>query len=190
MLEVIKYCKYGHISPEDTIYVLRNPLLYQRPLFYDSKFNKEIDDSDIFIIEVSSVKTYEYKNMSCHHSVYTESERFKINETIKNSIILRQQNYDELCKDILDIKCLLNNKPIIIVTHISTIYEGGRYELIQMLEKICNENSIPILNPFKEITKRGYDIKYLLQDENHYNNTGHIVIKEIYDEFISKTLAS
>lgn len=187
MLEIIKYCKHGHIPPEDTIHVLRNPLILQKQLVYNDRFKYDLENSDIFVLEISSKMTYEYKNRSCHHSIYTENKRFRISDDIKNQVIVREQTFDEIYDDILKIKHELNNKPMIIVTHLVTINDGGRYDLACILEEICNKESILIINPMKQIISKGYTAKQILEpDGNHYNKLGHKVIKEIYDEYINK----
>lgn len=186
MLEAIRYCKTGHLSPEETIYVLRNPLVHRNQLLYEDRFKQELENTDVFVIEISGKKTYEYNNHFSHHSLYTESQMFGISDSIKNSVIVRDQSYDEIYSDVLEIKKELYNKPIIIVTHIVTRNTGSRYDLMNMLEKICNKVSIPIINPVKEILARGHDLYDLIDADNkHYNNHGHDVIKSIYDEFIS-----
>jgi len=76
MLEIIKYCKTGHIPPEETKYVLRQPMINMRPLYYDEKYRRELEETDIFFLEISSRKVYEYKEYYSHHSVYTQSQEF------------------------------------------------------------------------------------------------------------------
>lgn len=185
MLEIIKYCKTGHISPEETVYVLRHPLVHKTPLHYNIKYKEELENTDIFIFEISSKKTYEYNNKFCHHSLYTEYKKFNINISIKNQVIERTQTFDEIYEDIIRIKNEIK-KPMIIVTHLNNSNTGERYELCNMLEIICKKESIPIINPIKELVSRGIDIHKILEDGNHYNKYGHSVIKEVYDEFIKK----
>lgn len=186
MLEAIRYCKTGHLLPEETVHVLRNPLVHRHQLVYDDRFKRELENTDVFVIEISGKKTYEYNNHFSHHSIYTESHKFGISDSVKNSVIVRDQTYDEIYNDILEIKNELYNKPIIIVTHLVTRNHGSRYELMNILEDICKKESIPIINPVKEILARGHNLCDLIEsDNNHYNNSGHAVIKTIYDEFIS-----
>jgi len=187
MLEIIKYCKYGHIPPEETIYVLRQPLVNRRPLLYDEKFKYDLENSDLFILDITSKMSYEYNNKFCHHSVYTENESFGISNEIKNNVIVKSQTYDEIYEDILKLKTELYNKPVIIVTHIVTENKGSRYELATMLDTICKKENIPIIHPVNEMIARGYDINELLdKDTRHYTPAGHDVMKKIYDDFIHR----
>jgi hypothetical protein len=45
------------------------------------------------------------------------------------------------------------------------------------------------INPVREINKKGYNIKDVVQEEikiYHYNNEGHRIMSEIYEEYINK----
>jgi hypothetical protein len=74
---------------------------------------------------------------------------------------------------------------IIIVSHLVTHNYGDRYELSTLLEKICIKHNLGFINPVRELTKNGYDIHQLVENEKkiyHYSNEGHTVIKTIYEE--------
>ena len=119
--------------------------------------------------------------------VYNKLMKVGTNETYKNDIIVSQQTDEEIEEDIINIIKELNNKKIIIVGHIVTYNKGKRYELINLLEQICNKYNILFINPITEITKLGYNIKDLVIDEpiiSHYNELGHSVIEKIYNHYI------
>jgi hypothetical protein len=189
MLEIINYCKYGHITPEESIYVLRHPLVSKTPLLYNEKFKYDLENSAIFILDITSKMSYEYNNKFCHHSIYTENESFNISDEIKNSVVVKSQSYDEIYEDILKLKRELYNKPIIIVTHIVTENKGSRYELSLILQDICNKENITIIHPVNELISRGYDINHLIEaDTRHYTKAGHDAMKIIYDDFIRRVI--
>ncbi len=82
-----------------------------------------------------------------------------------------------------------NNNKIILVGHIVTEYIGERYELSKLLQNICIKYNLLFIDPVTEITKKGYNINDLIVHERkiyHYNDTGHSIMKEIYEEFIAK----
>ena len=90
----------------------------------------------------------------------------------------------EIINDIKEIITLIK-KPIIIVGHIVTIQTGKRYELSKLISNTCKELNIPFIDPVEEIIKRGHNILDLVNpDLKHYNDLGHRVILDIYDNYI------
>ena len=66
---------------------------------------------------------------------------------------------------------------------------GERYDLSNLLENICIKHNMYYINPVREINKKGYNIKDVVQEEikiYHYNNEGHRIMSEIYEEYINK----
>lgn len=181
VLELIKYCKYGHLSPEETLTTFRTPILKNRKLYYNNILVNNFNNTNVFFIEIASRLSYEYNNKYVHHIL-------TLNEELKKNIIIKKQNDDEIENDIIEIKKELN-KPIIIVGHIVTYQYGTRYELLKLLEKICVKYNILFINPLKEISIRNYEITKLLdKDLTHYNREGHIVVKSIYNDFLKKII--
>jgi len=190
-LEIIKYCKYGHISPMDTMEVFRTPILEKRPIYWNPYYKNELDTSDVFIIEIASKTAYEFNNVYRHNIVVKPEHNEKV--SCKDNIIIRKQSYEEIENDILEIKRELGNKKIMIVSHIYSYEYGERYELVKCLETICQKYSITFLNPIREITLSfpEIDINTLFVNEDtlkHYNEFGHTIIKKVYDDFIQKIL--
>jgi hypothetical protein len=179
VLELIKYCKYGHLSPEQTITTFRTPILQNRKLYYNNILINNFNNTNVFFIEIASRVSYEYNGVYIHHILSS-------NEELKNNIIIKNQNNEEIENDIIEIKNQLN-RPIIIVGHIVTYNYGKRYELLKLLETVCLKHNILFINPFKEIYMRNYNIKNLLEDDlTHYNFEGHSVMKNIYLDFLKK----
>ena len=60
----------------------------------------------------------------------------------------------------------------------------------EWFEKICIKHNFLFINPVKEITKQCYNIFDMvdLHDKKiiHYNQNGHKIMREIYEEFINK----
>lgn len=184
VLEVIKFILYGHISPADTVHTFRTPILYQQQVS-NTMFTQMMQESDVFVIEIASKLAYKYNDSYVHHILYDDD---KFNTGYKDKIQVLVQDDDEIEKDILEIRRLLQ-KPIVIVGHITTYNHGSRYELVCLLEKICAKHNIIFINPVKELIQRGYKIENLTRDEPvlaHYNHDGHSVMREIYAEFIDK----
>lgn len=191
-LEIIKYCKYGHIPEKKTMEVFRTPILEKRPIQWTQCYKDEIENSDIFFIEIASKTAYQYENIHLHN-IAANPGNPEHNISDKDNIIVRKQTYEEIENDISEIMHELRGKKIIIVSHIYSYEHGERYELAKFLENISNKYMIPFLNPIKEIKKLypDIDIQTLFLNENvlkHYNEYGHNIIKKVYDNFINKVL--
>lgn len=183
IIEVIKFCKFGNVKPEDTLVTFRTPGINNKPLFFSNKLKEEFESSDIFFIEIASRKTYMLNGKYVHHIFYDDPKyNLKTKDLINTGIL----SDEEIENDILEIKNLLK-KPIIIVSHLITQNEGSRYELGKLLKKICTKHDIIFINPVEEIIKSNFDKCGIFLQEDvlaHYSQKGHEVIKKIYDAFI------
>jgi hypothetical protein len=186
ILEVIKYCKYNHIRPDETVHIFRTPIWNKTPVSCFEKYNNEFTSTDIFVLEIASKIRYRYNDYFVHH-IATEAQ---YNVSIRNDILVETQTKEEIEDDILQIKKELN-KPFIIVSHLVTRDVGERYNLACWLEEISLKHNIPFINPVKELNKRNVDIGDLFVCEEvlaHYNEKGHSEILKIYSEFIDNIL--
>jgi hypothetical protein len=143
ILQEIRYLKYKNIPNEFTKYCFRNGIL--------SNCEKEISDSDyndlkeefykttFFLIEIASRISYKWNNTYINY--LAKEEKYGFYDI--NNIIREELTDEEIEDDIIQIKNELYPKPFIIVSHFSTYETGKRYELIQLLKKICEKLSIP-----------------------------------------------
>jgi hypothetical protein len=185
ILEMIRFCKNGHLTPDETLFTFRTPILTKTPLYFNHNIKNDFENSDIFVIEIASKIAYEYKGIYVHH-IATDT---KYNLPIKNEIVIRTQTKNEIEEDILEIIKLLLGKKIIIVGHLVTYEKGERYNLVLWLEEICKKYNILFIDPIKEIKKRQYDIEKIFLNEPtlaHYNDYGNALIKGVYSDFINK----
>lgn len=190
ILEVINFCKYGSLKPEETLYTLRTAILNNKQIYFNEILKEEFESSDIFILEIASKKKYKYNNRNVHHIVTEENHNKLIPDEIKNNIEIIEQDKNEIEEDIIDIKNLLN-KPLIIISHLVTKNIGERYNLKIWLEEICKKHNIIFIDPIKELQKKKYNIDELFNKENilaHYNDLGHLKILDIYKEYIDKII--
>jgi len=199
IIQLISFCINNNISEEDTKYIFRSAILENTTIKWSETLKNNILNTDVFIIEIASRISYSYNNKYVHHILYDDS---KYNSKYKDKITIRDLSDNEITEDIEEIYNILNNikqingnvnnlhNNIIIVGHIVTKLSGKRYDLLYLLENICNDKNILFINPVKEITKRGYNIIDLVHTNehhiNHYNDKGHSVIGNIYKEFIDK----
>ena len=178
ILQVINWCLFNNVSEKDTITTFRSSIISNRALRWNTHIYNEFVKSDIFIIEIASRISYFYNNKYVHHILY-DDPNYK-----KNNVIVRDLTDTEIINDIKEIITLIK-KPIIIVGHIVTIQTGKRYELSKLISNTCKELNIPFIDPVEEIIKRGHNILDLVNpDLKHYNDLGHRVILDIYDNYI------
>lgn len=185
IIQVINFCKYGNLLPEETLYTFRNPILNKIPIQFDENLKNEFENSDLYILEIASKIVYEYDNKFVHH-IATEEQ---YNTSIKDKINIRYQDKNEIEDDIINIKNILN-KPFIIISHLVTKEEGERYKLKCWLEEICSKHSILFIDPVRELKERNNDFNNIFKKEDilaHYTDEGHNAIGNIYNFYINKS---
>lgn len=184
VLQLIKFCKYGNLTPEETTISFRTPIINHEPYIFNSHLCDEFNTSDVYVIEIASKIKYQYKHLYLHH-IATNAE---YNVPIRNEIVESIQTKNEIETDILEMKYLLGEK-IIIVCHLVTRDNGERYILKCWLEDICNRHHILFIDPVNELMKKYNTLNGFFEPEAvlaHYTPAGHNAIGEIYKEFISK----
>ncbi len=192
VLQMIKYCKYNHISSEEASGLLRGPLVTRKNIIYTNELKEKIESSDIYIVEISSSKSYEYMNNDTTyyaHHIAIEENRFFAPEHIRNKIHIKQQTPEEIEKDIQEIVSILSPKPIILVSHYSSYNRGKRYELVTLLKDICSRHNILFINPAEELQKFSSDQLFVKEPVlSHYTPFGEQEIKKVYLNYIKLAL--
>ena len=181
-IQVINFCKFGDLSLEETLFTFRKSILFKTPILHTEELKNEFEDTDLFILEITSNYCYLYNNIYVHHIAI--DDQYKI--SIKDKIKILVQTEDEIEKDIMYIKKILN-RPIIIICE--TVNDGEKNELKSYLKKICEKNLICFIDPMKEFKKKNININNLFLGENTLNNytdLGHEKIGIIYREYIDQ----
>jgi hypothetical protein len=169
----------------------RTGIVSNRPIIYDSKFNKLFNESTICIIEICSDKKYVYNDFYLHHLCV--DKRFSEHNHNTPKIILDdfkciKQTYTEIESDILEIKKLLEPRKIIIVTHynskIDEKYIESRNNLITTLTEICEKFNIPIIEPSK-VLKEYSQKDVMSNDLGHYTKLGISKFSEYMNQYIN-----
>jgi hypothetical protein len=83
---------------------------------------------------------------------------------------------EEIEEDIIQIRNELYPKPFIVISHFATYTRGKRYELIQLLQSICEKHNIPFLNQSNIIAKYGKGILAQEPVLAHYTSKGQVVV--------------
>ena len=183
VLQVIKYCLFDNLSPEQTM-IFRTPILNNSPINKNPFLNK-IQESSVIFIEISSKKYYKYKELYAHHILYDDN---KYNKN-KNEIQTGTLTDKEIVDDLHEIITLLHSKKIIFVGHLVTKKEGERYNLFTLIKDFCLKNKILFIDPMKELLEKELPIDEIIEDPNthfaHYTQKGHEEILKIYEKFIN-----
>lgn len=189
IIQAIEYCKNrSTINKIDTKYCFRTGILENKEID-NKKLLSEFQKTDLFVVEIASRISYEWKGLYIHH-ILTE-EPYGFND--RDNIIQRELSDEEIDNDIYKIKELLYPKKLLIVSHIYTREYGKRYELIKLLEKICIKYDIPFLSPSEYLNQ---EIQEVYQNEPilaHFTDYGKELMSYIYkriitDIFKNKTL--
>lgn len=185
IIQAIEFCKSISNIPENiTRYIFRTGILKKKTLS-SNDFLDDFNTTDLFIIEIASIICYKYKNYYAHHIL--ESETNYTNDIQKYNL-----TDIEIEEDIIKIKNLLSPKKFIICSHIYTRTHGKRYELVQLLKKICLKYSIPFFDPIEELNGENLNLILNLNETvlAHFTSMGNDIIKKKYTEFINNLFMS
>jgi hypothetical protein len=187
VVQAIEFCKgISTISPTLTKSIFRSGIL-SRTIMHPGHFTADFMSTDLFVIEIASRISYNYNGYYAHHIL---SEPQYGCPDISN-IIVRDLTDGEIEEDILRIKGLLHPKPFIIVGHIYTRKTGKRYELVQLLKRLCSIHNIPFFDPVIETAGLLPEKLYHKEDTlAHYSHYGHSIIGKKYCDFISLVLGN
>jgi len=207
------------IPPEINQYCFRTSILYPRKLYekkfgdpinnqllnfwekekhlhyieHDKKMKILFDNTDIFIVEISSLKKYIYNNYYLHHLAVDKrfGEWQLTDKQILDNYVKIEQTYEEIEKDIQQIKDMVQPKKLIILTHINAKINNehikSRNMLINMVEDITKKNNILCFNPTIALEKfRQNDI--ISNDLGHYEPFGGKIVGKLLFEKIKEII--
>jgi len=126
-----------------------------KPMEMDPVFKITFDKTNVFVIEISSMKKYEYNGKYLSHLAVDKRMRnrdyLKTPQDIMEKTKISLQTSDEIESDILEIQKLVYPRPILIVSHYNVTVENcklhSRDYLITLLGEICKKHNIMFLNP-------------------------------------------
>lgn len=184
-LHQIRYLKYGNIPEEHTKYCFRSGLITRcSSTISKTKYavlKTQYDNTTIFLIEIASRLSYKWNNLYMHHIAIGKKHEFYD----KDKIEIRELLDEEIEEDIVQIRNELYPKPFILISHFATYTHGKRYELVQLLNRICTKYNIPFLNQSDVVSKYGTQILCAEPVLSHYTPEGHTIIgKWLMDKII------
>jgi len=126
-----------------------------KPMEMDPVFKNTFDKTNVFVIEISSMKKYEYNGKYLSHLAVDKRMRnrdyLKTPQDIMEKTKVTLQTSDEIESDILEIQKLVYPRPILIVSHYNVTVENHKLQsrdyLITLLGEICKKHNIMFLNP-------------------------------------------
>jgi hypothetical protein len=192
VIQSIEFCNNLQIrEPIDdkyTKYCFRTGILNNINIDCKDELKRDFDNTDLFVVEISSRYSYEWNNMYVHHILKDDEYKF----SDKDNIIKRELSDVEIEEDIIKIKELLHPKKLLIVSHIYTYDSGKRYDLIKLLERLCLKYDIPFLSPSEYLNQKT-DVYHNERKLSHFTEKGCSLISGIYknnikDIFKEKTL--
>ncbi len=182
IIQAIKFCKgVSNIPPELTRWIFRSGLLDKR-ILHSEDFHREYNESDTIVVEIASRISYLYKGFWAHHEL--ENPQYECGD--RNTIIRHDLTDEEIEEDILEIRNLVYPKKLFVCTHITTRKSGKRYELVQLIKKICNRYNISCFDPAEVLQTCNPDEVFVKEDVlAHYTQKGHSIIGQAYEKWIS-----
>ena len=178
VIQFIKFLNRDIIIPKPyNLVCFRTALCENRYIDCDDTYNKLFLDTDIFIIEICSNKTYIHNNFYLHHlSVDNRySDGSSTPREILDNFTIKKQSDEEVENDILQIEKMLYPKKIIIVSHYNSKLNGeyinSRNRLINLLDTICKKHDISFINPTDVLS--GFTQEQVMScDLGHYTELG------------------
>ena len=179
VIQLIKFLKGELVIPEPyNKLCFRTAIIQNKFIYYKDTFNKLLDDTDTFIIEICSSKKYIHNNFYLHHLCV--DKRFSCwnkNTPIEilNNFKIEKQSDEVIENDILEIQKMLYPKKIVIVSHYNSKkndkYINSRNHLINLLNSICKKYNITFINP--TVVLSNYNQYQVMKcDLGHYTEFG------------------
>jgi hypothetical protein len=168
-------------------YCLSRAIENDAPMELSPECKSIFDKTNAFVVEISSMKKYEYRGKYLSHLAvdkrmvnrdYLRTPIDIINET---KVVL--QTYEEIENDILEIRRLVDPRPLLIVSHYNVTHNNDKIPqrdyLIKLLGKICKKHRIMFLNPTNLVAQ--FEQSDIMEpDLGHINPiTKHIVHNHI-----------
>ena len=194
VIQLIKFLKGELIIPVPyNRLCFRTGISDNKSIFYNTSYTKLLLDTDIFIIEISSIKKYIHNNFYLHHLCVDNKFSFCHGNTpteILNTFTIEKQSDEEIENDILEIQRLLYPKQIIIVSHYNSKQNGeyipSRNHLIVLLEFICKKHTIPFINPTVVLSKYTQE-QVITGDLGHYTDFGINEFSNYVNHYLKST---
>lgn len=149
------------------------------PKIIQKNIKDNFNNIDKFFIEISSIKSYLYKN----NSVFVEHIASKNPYISDYKSLMYKQDENEIINDLEKIIELLGSKKIVFVSHFNISGIKNRLIIKKSLEFVCKKYDIPLILPYEHLNIAKN--KYLLQNDLlHYSLDGIEKIKIEFEKYM------
>lgn len=194
ILQQVRYLKDKSIIPNEwTRYVFRRGFLDKcRTDVPDNLYQKWKDQfyqTEFFLMEISSRKTYQWKGLYLHHAAWDGMDN-AYDFPFRDEMERRELTDEEIEQDLVLLRKELYPRPLLVVSHFSWQTSGKRYELIRLLEKLCHQMDIPFWDQSEAVKKWGHDIVKPEAVPSHYTLRGREIVSTCLYDHIAETLCA
>lgn len=164
----------------------------EKNIVFQEHFRDLFNESTLCVVEICSRKKYIHNEYYLHHlCVDKRFAEFNKNTPphILNEVVVEEQTDEEIVQDITEIERLIFPKKLVIVSHYNSKKDGeymeARNQLIELLEKTCDEKQIPFVNPRKAL--HSYDQESIMtSDLGHYTSFGQSLFNMYLNNFVNR----
>lgn len=177
IIQAIEFCKGMPIH--HTQHCFRTGILQKSPITNQEELQREYEESDVIVVEIASRISYEWNHLFMHHIATEEQYGFHA----RDQIVQRELTDEEIEADLWRIKQLVQGKKLLVASHIHTREQGKRYDLIKLVERLCQKYNILFMSPSEYLVHE----KDVYQEESvlaHYTDKGKYLIGLVYKEKI------
>ena len=158
VLQLLRVLKRELDLPPDMMqYAFRSGIVRGRPVDVDQSIIDQFNSTQLFIIEICSIKCYVYKGVYLHHLAVDARWDWdfwtKTPAHISLGTHIVEQTKNEVEEDIEEIQRLLQGRKIVVVTHIlpqNSKLQKRKY-LIDILSSVCATRGIDIILPTENL---------------------------------------
>lgn len=162
--EIVQLIKYitGQIEIPDDInrFCFRTAILNKQPVAYSDRFREQFEQTDIFVMEICSIKKYIYQGYYLHHLAVDTRLKF-CSETpekvIRETKVVRQDR-SEVEEDIDEILSLIHPKKVLFVSHINAVVNNRKQGRISRACSAAVENMQRWFTPNRTYSPAGHTI--------------------------------
>ena len=148
----------------------------------DQKLRNDFRNSDLFIVEIASRKSYKVEDTFAHHII----EDPELSHLQNSELIIDFESDDMIEQNILEMQSIFEPRPMTLVTHFYTKKSRMRYEFVTLLKQIGEKHKIPVFDPVEQFGGCDMILESLEPEKvlTHYNRMGHQFVGTKYKEFI------
>ena len=155
------------------------------------KNQKDIDNADVYLVELCSLKLIKYKDIYFQISRFDSCSKWNIEKPSNDILNLIERSfytYKMFHDDILKLSKLLDNKPIIFTGHINIknqngVYFEGRQQVNEWIKRVCDLYGYYYYDLSSDINK---DLsKYIKPDLIHFKKPTYALAKQKITNIVS-----